>query len=176
MGWFNVLKGAYPSLQQIDKTLPVASTATGIVRGSLIYQEGTEFKLATSTQADEASAYIFFSLQDQTGLTAGMAGGKGRGADSGVARITGIAVGQPFEFETSEFDIANSYSVGDLLMPTDGGELTTHTDDKNVVAQVTKAVYNKYINSAVAITGFRTGANRSILTARTMWVPTFSTA
>jgi len=175
MGWFNVLKGAYPSLQQIDKTLSMASGETGIVRGSLIYQDGTEFKLATASQDADPTAYIYFALMPQDDLVAGMAGSVGQGVGGGVPRITGLACGMPFEFETSEFDIAQSYSVGDLLKPGAGGELTLHTTGKNCVAQVTKVVTNRWVNDAVAVTGYRTGANISVLTARTMWIPKLAT-
>jgi hypothetical protein len=171
MGWFNVLKGAYPSLQQIDKTLNVAAAQTGIVRGSLIYQDGTEFKLATATQATAAGAYVFFALMGQDDLVAGMAGTIGQGAPGGVARITGLAVGMPFEFESSEFDIGSTYAVGQVLTCGAGGELVAHTTGDNAVAQVTKVVSTRWVNNAVAVTGFRTGANLSILTARTVWIP-----
>jgi len=174
MGWFNVLKGAYPSLQQIDKTLNVASGQSGIVRGSLIYQDGVEFKLATATQSTASGAYIYIALMSQDDLVAGMAGTKGQGAPGGVARITGLAVGMPFEFESSEFAIGSTYAVGDILTCGNGGELVPHTTGKNAVAQVTKVVSTRWVNNAVAITGFRTGANLSIITARTMWIPTMA--
>jgi hypothetical protein len=173
MGWFNVLKGAYPSLQQIDKTLDVAAGESGIVRGSLIYQDGATFKLATATQSTDAGAYIFFALQAQTDLVAGMAGSVGQGVAGGVARITGLAVGMPAEFETSEFDISEAYAVGDLLTVGANGELVPHTAGKNVVAQVTKPVTTRWVNDAVAVTGYRTGANVSVISGRTMWIPIY---
>lgn len=171
MAWFNVLKGAYPSLQQVDKVLNVASGETGIVRGSLIYQYGTTWKLATSTQQTDSTAYIYFALMSQTDLTAGMAGGVGQGVGGGTARVNGLAVGMPFEFETDQFDTTQSYSVGALLTVGDGGILTPHSTGKNVVAQVTKAVTTRWVNSAIAVTGWRLGANVAVLTARTLWLP-----
>lgn len=172
MSWFNVLKGAYPSLQQIDKTLPVASGETGIVRGSCIYMvSATEFGLASHTEATDHEAYIYFCLVGQDDLVAGMAGTKGQGAPNGVAVITGLACGMPFEFETSEFDSTVQHSVGDFLTVGASGKLVAFTSGDNCIAQVTKAAGIRWVNDAIAVTGFRTGANMTVITARTMWVP-----
>ena len=175
MGLFNVIKGAYPSLQQIDKTLNVASGQTGIVRGSCIWQSSaTEFSLATGTEATNELAYILFCLVGQDDLVAGMAGSKGQGAPNGVAKITGLAVGMPLEFETSEFDSTDQYTIGELLTVGANGKLVAHTPGDNVVAQVTKVAATRWVNDAIAVTGFRTGANMLVLTARTLWIPCFS--
>jgi len=175
MGWFNVLKGAYPSLQQIDKTLNVASGQTGIVRGSCIYQSSaTEFSLALAAQATDSEAYILFCLVGQDDLVAGMAGTRGQGAPNGVAKITGLAVGMPIEFETSEFDSTASYTIGQLLTVGAAGKLVDHTAGDNVVAQVTKTAASRWVNDAIAVTGFRTGANQTIITARSLWIPIFT--
>ena len=177
MGWFNVLKGAYPSLQQIDKTLNVAAGQTGIVRGGCIYQSSaTEFSLATGTQATDPLAYILFCLVGQDDLVAGMAGTRGQGASNGVARITGLAVGMPLEFETSEFDSTDQYTIGELLTVGAAGKLVAHTPGDNVIAQVTKTASTRWVNDAVAVTGFRTGANMTIITARTLWLPCYTCA
>lgn len=176
MAWFNVLKGAYPSLQQIDKVLNVAVGETGIVRGSLIYQDGSEWKLAGDSQQDDPAAYIHFALMSQTDLTAGMAGGVGQGVGGGTARVNGLAVGMPFEFETDQFDTAAQYTVGQLLTVADGGILAAHSTGLNVVAQVTKAVTTRWVNSAIAVTGWRLGANVAVLTARTLWLPLLATS
>jgi len=185
MSWFNVLKGAYPSLQQIDKTLNVASGQTGIVRGSCLYQVGTEFLLAGAAQATDEKAYILFALMAQDDLVAGMAGGIGQGvtpgatvpagypALAGTARITGLACGMPFEFETDQYAAA-SYTVGQLLSVGASGKLVAHGSGDNVIAQVTKAVTTRWVNSAVAVTGWRTGANVNVLTARSLWIPTLT--
>lgn len=183
MAWFNVLKGAYPSLQQVDKVLNCAVGETGIVRGSLIYQDGMTWKLATATQNNVPSAYIHFALMSQTDLTAGMAGGIGQGVGSGVvlgggvtaglgtARINGLAVGMPFEFETDQFVTTAQYTVGQLLTVANGGLLTAHSTGLNCIAQVTKVTTTRWVNSAIAVTGWRLGANVSVLTARTLWIP-----
>jgi hypothetical protein len=176
MSWFSVLKGAYPSLQQIDKTLPVASGTTGIVRGSLIYESNGTWLLATATQVATVTAYIHFALMAQTDLTAGMAGSVGAGAPNtiaypAVAKVTGLAVGMPMEFETSEFVKTAVYTVGQLLAVANGGKLTAHNSGNNCIAQVTKASRVRWVNDAIAVTGYRTGANVDVLTARTLWIP-----
>lgn len=188
MGWFNVLKGAYPSLQQIDQVLDVSSTATGLTRGTLMYVDVTGpnavYSVAGAAQSLIAGAYLFFALIPQDNLTAGMAGTMGLEADidqtgvhgdglkAGVARVNGLAVGMPMEFETTEY-VTDSYDVGQLLTVANGGKLTKLTPDGNTncVAIVTRPVHSKWVNNAIAVTGRRTGANVNVLTARTLWVP-----
>lgn len=171
MSWFSVLKGAYPSLIQIDKTLPVASGVSGIVRGSCIYEDNGTWRLASATQATAPTAYIHFALMAQTDLTAGMAGTIGTGIAGGVARVTGLAVGMPMEFETSEFDKTENFTVSMLLSVGNYGKLVPHGSGDNCVAQVTKAARVRWVNDAIAVTGYRTGANVDVLTARTLWIP-----
>jgi len=175
MAFFNVLKGAYPTLQQIDLTLPVAAGQSGIVRGSLVYQDGTEFKLAGAAQATVAAVYLHFCLMAQTDLTAGMAGSRGQGSASGQAVITGLAPAMPLQFETDQFNTAITYTVGMLLTVGASGKLTQHTTGDHCVAQVTAVVTSRWVNNAVAVTGFRTGANVSVLRARTLWHPLLAT-
>ena len=139
--------------------------------------------MATATQDTVPGAYIHFALMAQTDLTAGMAGGVGQGVGSGVvlgggvtvglgtARVNGLAVGMPFEFETDQFVTTAGYTVGQLLTVANGGLLTAHSTGKNCIAQVTKTVSTKWVNSAIAVTGWRLGANVSVLTARTLWIP-----
>lgn len=174
MGWFNVLKGAYPSLQQIDKTHDVAPGQSGIVRGSLIYEDGTTFKLATAAIKQDASKYVFFALQGQDDLVAGMAGSVGQGVGGGTSRVTGLAIGMPFEFQTDQFKGDETYNVGDLLTTGNNGKLAPHANGDNVIAQVTKVPFVRWVNDAVAVTGFRTGANVAVLSGRTMWIPRYT--
>src|SRR3990172_11633648 len=153
MAWFNVLKGAYPGLQQIDKTLAVGAQETAIVRGSLVRVdvEGADntpvFKLATATEATDPTAYIYFALVGQADFTAGMAGTIGQGPSGGVARITALAVGMPMEFQTDQYDADNgTFAIGTLLTVADDGLLGEHSTGDNVVAQVTKAPFDRWVN------------------------------
>lgn len=194
--WFNVLQGAYPSLQQINKTLPVATdTATAIVRGTVMKIDASGaapvFTACIDADATDVTAYPYFCLVPQDDFVAGMAGTLGQGSAlsgtftdpsypsgtnvAGVAKVTGLAVGMPMEFETDQYATAE-YTVGQLLTVADGGVLAAHTSGDNCVAIVTKALATKWVNSAWAVTGRRSGANVSILTAQTMWVPALATA
>lgn len=139
MGWFSPLKGGYPSLQQIDKTLDVdaaqMASADKIVRGSLVYVTSDNvFSLAGAAQATDPAALIHFALQGQDDFQAGMAGSVGQGPDGvwngtfddyglgvivdGSARITALACTMPLEFQTDQFDsdtITSQTPVGTLL-------------------------------------------------------------
>ena len=80
MAWFSPIKGAYPGLVQIDKTLPAASDAEGIVRGSVVYvTSDNTFAPCTDAQATDPEAYPFFVLVGQDDFQAGMAGTVGYG-------------------------------------------------------------------------------------------------
>jgi hypothetical protein len=185
MSWFNPIKGAYPSLQQISKSLPVHADATGIVRGSLVYESSGTWKLAGAAQATNPAAYIHFALKSQLDLTAGMAGTIGQGSGMhwngttmvrGTAVVPALSVGMPMEVETDMFDTGETYASEDLLTVGANGKLTLHTAGDNIVGQVTKGVSTRWVNDAVAVTGWRTGANVSVLVFRTLWVPTYTAA
>jgi hypothetical protein len=190
MGWFNPLKGAYPSLQQIDKVLAVASGESGIVRGSCLYAHtDNTWKLATASDDADAGKYIYWALQGQDDFQAGMAGSIGQGpggvwngshaspavSGSGAARVAAIACGMPGEYETDQYDTAQVYAVGDLLKPGASGKMTQHSTGKNCIGQVTKVVTTRWVNDAIAVTGRRTGANTNVLTFRSLWVPLMTT-
>lgn len=170
--YFNVLKGAYLSLQAVDKVLPTADT--GIERGSAIVESNGAWIRAHASSSDPAE-YVHFALQNYTDKVAGMAGSRGQGLPGGRPVITGFAVGNPCEFQTDMF-VAGTYTVGQLLMVADTGKLGAHTTGKNCVAQVTAIPANKYVNDAVLVTGFSTGNYLSVITARTLWVPRLATA
>jgi hypothetical protein len=178
MAWFSPIKGGYPGLQQIDKTLAVGSEETGIVRGSLVYVDGSGtapvFKLAGAAQATDPSAYIYFTLVGQDDFQAGAAGTIGQGPAGGSARITALAVGQPMEFQTDQFDAEGDYAVGTLLTVGADGKLTPQTTGQNVVAQVTAVPFERWVNDAVAVAGRRTGALLEVINASTMWIPTLT--
>jgi len=175
MAYFNVLKGAYLSMPQVDKTLPADAAATGIVRGSCIYDDAGEWKLCTAAGNTNPVQYVFFALQGFNDLTAGMAGTVGQGNAGGVPYITGFAVGNPVEFQTDQF-VDDTYTIGQLLTIGDTGKLGDHDTGENCVAQVTAVAANKWVNDAVAVTGYKNGAFVTVLTARTMWIPRLVTA
>lgn len=181
MGLLNVLKGAYPSLQQIDKSLLVATGETGIVRGSLIYVDGATntFKLAgTSQQGSDTTPgdFIYIALMDQSDLVAGMAGTVGQGIGGGVAKITGLACSMPMEIETDQYDQTLSPTVGQFLMVGASGKFVLHTDGKTCIGQVTHGVVTRWANDAIAVTGWRLGNKVNTICLRTMYLPGLQTA
>lgn len=81
--WLSPLKGAYLTLGQIDKTLPVApgtnNVNAGIKRGSIVYVDPTTntFALYDSTAAGVGTNVPYIALQDYNDFQAGMAGNVG---------------------------------------------------------------------------------------------------
>lgn len=172
MGLLNVIKGAYPSLQQIDRTLPVADNQTGIVRGSLVYEDNGTFKIATSSQAGSVNAgvitpgaYLYYALMAQDDLVAEMAGNFGNG------RITGLACSMPMEIETDQY--TGAVAVGDYLTVGDGGKLVTITENagNTVYGIVTAAPAVRWHNAAEAVAGRRTGNKVSVIRLSTVFIP-----
>lgn len=176
MGWFSPVKGSYPSLAQVDKTLPIAEGSAKIERGTIValvkdntgtYKNGV-FKVAG---ADDTLLYV--SLQDDTDPTAGFAG-TAFDPKGGVPAITGIDLAQDAEYETSMFAEGN-YEVGQALYVANG-VLTTAGSGK-VVGYVTGVPTTRWVNDAVAVPdkagstdprlAKRTGARVSVLRFKT---------
>lgn len=197
MAWFSPIKGAYPGLVQIDKTLPAASDAEGIVRGSVVYvTSDNTFAPCTDAQATNPEAYPFFALVGQDDFQAGMAGTVGYGdgqanfggtnrpatlVAGGTGKVTALAVGMPMEFQTDQFEVTVGCAVGDYLTvgtSADGtdGLLVPHVGGANVVAQVTAVPTARWVNDATAVEGRRTGALVNVIQARTVWIPQFTAA
>lgn len=169
MGWFSPIKGHYPSLGQIDKTLPVAEGATGIQRGMVIaIAEGAgdgEFAVpSTVTDANEGLLYI--ALQDYDDAQAGMAGTTGFDGGSpadkvdadfpanmlvraGAPTITGLALSMDGEYETDQYD---TQSLADKKAGTPltvaNGLFKAAGDDDKVVAYLTGPVASRWVNNA----------------------------
>lgn len=184
--WFSPIKGVYPGLAQIDRTLPVGADETDIVRGSIVYvdENGGDpvFRLADVAQASDAEADLHIVLVGQDDFQAGMAGSIGQGQSPDTlyadnpsrAVITALSFHMPMEFQTDEWETTGydgNYNVGTLLTVGAGGKLTPREDTTEVtLAQVTKFPFVRWVNNAVAIPGRRTGANVTVLQARTMYV------
>lgn len=174
MGWFSPIKGSYPSLAQVDKTLPVKSGVTDIVRGSILALdgEGTEgvWKLA-----DDTDKLFYVALQDYNDPTAGYAG-TAHGDRAGTPRITALSLDMAGEYETSEYDATKTYTVGGALTVS-GGKLTPAPEEGNkaVVGYVTLVPTSRWINNAISLPSggtdqrlaTRTGAQKSVIRFRT---------
>lgn len=188
MGWFSPIKGHYPSLGQIDKTLPVKTGNEGIVRGMIIemtagVNSDGEFKVAADATND---ALLYIALQDYKDAQAGMAGTTGFDANvpaitegnisspavvAGVPAITGLSLSMDGEYETDQFDdTLEGASVGDKLTVKDG-LLSVVQSTENVVAVLTGVPASRWVNNATAKSQgaqvVRQGKNVTVIRFRT---------
>jgi len=137
-GHFNVLKGAYPSLSQIDRTLPVGDAVTGLVRGSALVVIAGVWKLTADDTPSHGVAgtpgpVVYFALQGQEQTDVQMAGG-----------LTGLSCQMPLEVETDQYN--GTPAVGDLLVGSTGGKVSVHADGETAIGIVTKSAYQRWIN------------------------------
>lgn len=184
MGWFSPVKGSYPSLAQIDKTLPVKDGNDTIKRGSIITpvaddvagdyksDEGV-WKLATGSEK-----MLFVALQDYSDPTAGFAGTSftPNPTANHPARpaITGIDLAMDGEYETSVFDTTKTYAVGDTLYVANG--VLTNVGSGTVVGYVTRPSIDRWINNAIATPPGQTDQRLATRTGAKMAVLRFKTA
>lgn len=187
MGWFSPIKGGYPGLGQIDKTLPVATGAsnTAIERGMIIEM------VADAVNADGAfkvaedatnEGLLYIALQDYDDAQAGMAGTTGfdgasaslTGVTAGVPTITGLSLSMEGEYETDQFDgdSLKSASVGAKLGVSNG--VIKVASDGNFIGYLTSTPYSRWVNNAVAKpdsgtkhTATRQGKNVAVIRFRT---------
>lgn len=171
--FLNVIKGSGLTMNQVDKSLLVSASETGVIqRGTAMYvDENNEWRIAGATQAGSetvAGAVIYFALQPSTDLTAQAAGGVPANG-SVQAKVTGLACTSALELEldmfTGELDGTMLLSVGA------NGRLVEHTDGATAVARCTAEPYVRWANDAVAVAGWRTGANVTVIRALTMYAP-----
>lgn len=177
MGWFSPVKGPYPSLAQVDKTLPIAEGSDKIERGTIVAlaEDSTgASKNGVFKVAEASDEILYVSLQDDTDPTAGFAG-TAFDPKGGVPAITGIDLAQDGEYETSVFDGDKTYTVGQKLYVANG--LLTNEGSGKVVGVVTGVPATRWVNDAVAVPdkagstdprlAKRTGARVSVLRFKT---------
>jgi hypothetical protein len=174
----NVLKGAYPSLQQISKDHVIEASAQ-FERGTCLVEKTetsgadsvTKWAVAGVDDAADKTKVVHFALQgsdDYQALMAGNVSGTGY-----VAKVTAISCLQPMEIETDMF-VGDDLKAGDYLMVGANGKLVKHTTGKTAVLQVTKAPYVRWSNNADATgvtAGFRQGTNVTVIAGRTVFLP-----
>lgn len=175
MGWFSPIKGSYPSLAQVDKTLPVKDGVTTITRGTIVaLKEDASSPEGVWDLASGTDALLYVALADYSDPTSGFAG-SAFNPQGGVPRITAISLTMDGEYETTEFDSSKTYKAGEALY-VDGGKLTNVKGSASVVAgYVTMPAATRWINDAIALPAngtdprlaIRTGANKSVLRFRT---------
>ena len=176
MGWFSPVKGTYPDLAQVDKTLPVKGGVKAIERGTIVALKADSDGNSAEGVWDVAGVtdkLLYIALQDYTDPTAGFAG-TAFDPKGGVPCITALALDMDAEYETSVFDTDKTYVAGDALKVVDG-KLTKATSGDNVIGYVTKPATERWINNAIAVPAngtdqrlaIRTGANKFVLRFRT---------
>lgn len=168
---FNVLKGAYPDLSQLDKTLPIKSGSTGIERGSVLVIESDEFRPCAATDVGTKDTVpgpmAYYSFQNQADPDVVMAGA-----------ITGMPCNAPVEVETDMYN--GSPAAGEFLMCDDAGKLQVHTDGLTAVGLVTKAPYKRWSNVATPTGGSypaaRQGAVIDVIAFWSVYIPNLALA
>ena len=169
MGHFNVLKGAYPHLQQLDKTLPLGTGGAALVRGSAMYVSAGTFIPTAADAPSQGSAsapgpIIYFCLQNAADPDVQMANG-----------VTGLPCTMPMEVETDQFNIGAGIALGAYLMAGASGCVSpmvpTTDTGKTAIGLVTGAPYTRWSNNAVAVAGVKTGTRISVISFWTMYAP-----
>jgi hypothetical protein len=163
-GHFNVLKGAYPSLTQLDKTLKVNDAVTNLVRGNTVRvdtSDNTWVKTADDVASKGAAGtpgpIVYFALQDQDQTDVSMAGG-----------LTALSCTMPMEVETDQYN--GTPSVGTLLVGGLDGKVQAHADGETAIGVVTKAEYRRWINDR-DVGGTSIGAYGNVIAFMTMYSP-----
>lgn len=179
MGWFSPVKGEYPGLSQVDKTLPVASDVSALERGQIVVLKAgsndNEEKNGVWAVATAADTDLFFvALQDYNDPTAGFAGTSFNPKDGGKPCITAIDLAQDGEYETSVYDTTVSdWKVGDKVYVGAEGKLTN--TGATAIGYLTAAPATRWVNNAIALPpgqtdarlAYRTGASVSVIRFKT---------
>ena len=175
MGWFSPVKGSYPSLAQVDKTLPVDDSASTLVRGMIVTMATDTNSKPVWKIADGTKDTYYVALQDYVDPTAGFAGTSftpNPTADHPARpAVTAIDLAQDGEYETSVFE--GNPQVGEKLYVSNG-KLTTSGSGTHV-GIVTQSAASRWINNAIAVpeTGtdprlaVRTGAREKVIRFKT---------
>lgn len=175
MGWFSPVKGSYPSLAQVDKTLPVTENVTAIERGTIVaLGSGDDGNPVWKLPNGSSDKLLYVALQDYSDPTAGYAG-TAFDPKGGVPAITGIDLAQDGEYETSVYDDKATYAIGDALQANSNGVLTKATGDNYVVGYVTATPFQRWVNNAIATPpgmtdqrlAYRTGATKMVIRFKT---------
>lgn len=177
MGWFSPVKGHYPSLAQVDKTLPLAE-GVKLERGMIVALknggDADKYPEGVWELPGAADKLLYVALQDSTDPTAGFAG-TSFDPKGGVPRITALDLAQEGEYETSVF-AEDTYAVGDALKVDATGKLAKSASDSDVVVgYVTLGNTKRWINNAIAVPtsetdqrlAYRTGASKEVIRFRT---------
>lgn len=178
MGWFSPVKGAYPSLGQVDKTLPLGE-GIELKRGMIVALgsgDGSDFQKDGVWELPKADSKILYvALQDSTDPTAGFAG-TSFDPKGGVPCITALDLNQDAEYETEMFK-GDNFSIGQALYAGTDGFITNDSTGltSDPVGYVTSVPTERWINNAIAVPpgqtdqrlAYRTGATRKVIRFKT---------
>jgi len=179
MGWFSPVKGSYPSLAQVDKTLPVSDGAKKLVRGMIVTLSKDDDGKPVWDLAVGDSATFYVALQDYSDPTAGFAGTAfvPNPTEKNPARpaVTAIDLAQDGEYETSVFK-DDTYEIGDELTVENGFLAKGGGSGEKTVGIVTAVPASRWINNAIAVPdtkdvdprlAVRTGARERVIRFKT---------
>ena len=179
MGWFSPVKGSYPSLAQVDKTLPMGSADTTVERGNILTMAADADGNPVWGLAAKNSGTFYVALTGTTDPTAGFAGSAFDPA-GGVAAITGIDLAQDGEYETSVFKADDTYTIGAKLYVVNGVLQATDPGSGVAVGIVTATPKSRWVNNAIAVpeqkNGVKTDPRLAIRTGNRLSVIRFKTA
>lgn len=169
-GHLNVLHPG-ENLLQLNETLPVKSTETAIVRGSLLVKDGNEWRRSAAADAGAANTpgkVCYWSLQDQVQPDVGFA-----------KALTAIPCTFPMILETDQYNAVVG-AVGGFLMAGNNGLLIDHTDDKTAVGILKATPGARWSNDRLANTTYggaqRTGAPVTVIQLLSVYIPNLSVA
>lgn len=169
MGWFNVVKGGYPTIDMPVADHPIEDSAAGraIVRGSIMTLASNTWRVTTNSSDRANKSLFYFALQPATDLSAAMAG------SIALPRLVGMPCNNPLEVETDQYDATGTYAIDTLLMAGDSGKVVNVTlgSGYTVVGIVTQVPTARWVNDATAVSGYRTGNNVSVIRFRLLFAP-----
>jgi hypothetical protein len=170
-GLLNILQSGQ-NLAQLNETKKVKATETGIVRGSLIVDDGGQWRrtaAADAGAADSPGPICFWSLQDQVQPDVDMADG-----------LTGIPCTYNMLLETDQISSGGTFPLGGYVAAGDDGKLADHADGQTAVGVVKKSVTTRWSNDRLADAtkggANRTGAPTDVIQIWTDYMPNLSTA
>jgi len=175
MGWFSPVKGSYPSLAQVDKTLPLVSDVDYLERGMVVELSKDADGNPVWDVSENGSGIVYVALTDLNDPTAGFAG-TSFDPKGGKPAITAIDLHQDGEYETDMID-GDGFEVGGYVGVADGMFIALASDSQSAkVGVVTAAPKSRWINNAIATPpgekdrrlAYRTGARSKVIRFKTI--------
>ena len=168
MGHFNVIKGQYPSLSQLEETLLIKARETGIVRGTALVKDANTWRRGLTADGGTLTygpgPVVYFALQAQEDPDVTMS-----------KKITALPCLAPIRVETDQYDgTVVAGSEGKFLQVKNTGVVGLAVDYATACGIVTSAPTNRWSNNAGPYAGFpspRLGERISVITFWCVYVP-----